>query len=196
VKDGAKEDQPASVPARARQAGDIRARWAWAEPSVWTDRMLTALEDGVRGGVWFSLIDKVYSVTNLRAAFAEVKANRGSAGIDHQTIGMFESNLEANLGRLGEDLRTGNYRPQAIRRVYIPKPGKKEKRPLGIPTVRDRVAQAAARHVLEPIFERDFAAQQLRVPTGTGMQGRTATGERPAEGRLHLGCGRGPQELL
>jgi RNA-directed DNA polymerase len=120
--------------------------------------MLAALEDGVKGGVWYSLMDKVYSAKNLRSAFAEVKANRGSAGVDHQTLEMFEAHLEANLERLSASLRTGGYRPQAIRRVYIPKPGKrKQLRPLGIPTVRDRVAQAAARHVLEPIFERDFA---------------------------------------
>ncbi len=122
--------------------------------------MLTALEDGVKGDKWFSLIDKVYSVRNLRSAFSDVKANRGSAGVDHETIDMFERHLEANLGHLSESLRDGSYRPQAVRRVYIPKPGTKhEKRPLGIPTVRDRVVQAAARHVLEPIFERDFAEQ-------------------------------------
>ena len=145
-----------SRPGGAKHHGEVRARWAWAEPSVWTDRMLTALETGVKGGKWFSLIDKVYAMRNLRAAFAEVKANRGGAGVDHQTIEMFESHLEANLEYLSRSLREGTYRPQAIRRVWIPKPGKKEKRPLGIPTVRDRVVQAALRHALEPIFERDF----------------------------------------
>jgi RNA-directed DNA polymerase len=119
--------------------------------------MLTALEDGVRGDKWFSLIDKVYSLRNLRSAFLKVKANRGAAGVDHQTIERFAARLDENLEHLSESMRTGRYRPQAIRRVWIPKPGKKEKRPLGIPTVRDRVAQAALRHVLEPIFERDFA---------------------------------------
>ena len=120
--------------------------------------MLAALEKGVKGGIWFSLIDKVYAMGNLRSAFASVKRNGGAAGVDHRTIEMFEAQLEANLERLSANLRNGSYRPQAIRRVYIPKPGKKkEMRPLGIPTVRDRVAQAALRHVLEPIFERDFA---------------------------------------
>jgi len=128
--------------------------------------MLTALEQGVKGGVWFSLMDKVYSARNLRAAYAEVKAKRGAGGVDHQTIEMFEANLEANLRYLEEDLRTGAYHPQAIRRVHIPKPGTKDLRPLGIPTVRDRVAQAAARHVLEPIFERDFAAQSYGFRPG------------------------------
>jgi len=74
VKDQPTEAQPASVPVKAKQAGEIRARWAWVEPSVWTDRMLATLERGVKGGVWFSLIDKVYSAANLRAAFAKVKA--------------------------------------------------------------------------------------------------------------------------
>lgn len=121
--------------------------------------MLTALEQGVKGGRWYSLMDKVYAAANLRAAFTRVKANGGSAGVDHVTVADFESHLEANLRALGEALRSGNYRPQAIRRVEIPKPGKRnETRPLGIPTVRDRVAQAAVRHVVEPIFERDFAA--------------------------------------
>jgi len=119
--------------------------------------MLTALEKGVKGGVWFALIDKVWSLPNLHAAFAKVKANRGAAGVDHQSVGMFEKNLEANLEALSTALRTGTYQPQAIRRVHIPKPGSREKRPLGIPTVRDRVVQTALRHVVEPIFEHDFA---------------------------------------
>ncbi len=151
------EGHPTSVPDAAKQVGDASGRWPWVEPSVWTERMLTTLEKGVKGGKWFSLIDKVYSEKNLRSAFTRVKSNKGSAGVDHQTIKMFEANLETNIEHLSRRLKDGTYRPQAIRRVWIPKPGKTEKRPLGIPTVRDRVAQAALRHVLEPIFERDFA---------------------------------------
>src|SRR2546427_8474702 len=119
--------------------------------------MLTALEVGVKGGIWFSLIDKVYKPRNLRVAFAQVKANQGAAGVDHQTIEMFEADLETNLNKVSQQLADGSYRPQAVRRQWIAKPGSKEKRPLGIPTVRDRVVQTALRHVLEPIFERDFA---------------------------------------
>ena len=140
-----------------KQGGDVRARWAWTEPAVWTERMLTALERGIKGGVWFSLIDKVYSLANLRVAFARVKANRGAAGCDHQTIAMYEADLETNLADLSDQLRSGTYRPRRIRRVYIPKPGSRERRPLGIPTVRDRIVQTALRSVIEPIFERDFA---------------------------------------
>lgn len=148
---------PATVSATATQAGDVRARWAWTEPVVWTDRMLTALEQGVKGGRWFSLVDKVYALPTLREAFACVKANRGAAGVDHQTIAMYETRLEANLIELSTQLRAGTYRPQGIRRHWIPKPGTTDRRPLGIPTVRDRIVQTALRLVLEPIFERDFA---------------------------------------
>ena len=151
------DSQPARVPQEAKQVGEVRSRWLWVEPSVWTDRMLTALEKGVKGSKWFSLIDKVYSPANLLSAFARVKANDGSAGVDRQTIVMFENHLGKNIEHLTKSLRDETYRPQAIRRVWIPKPGNKEKRPLGIPTVRDRVTQAALRQVLEPIFERDFA---------------------------------------
>lgn len=132
--------------------------------------MLTALETGVKGGKWYSLIDKVSSLDNLRSAFAQVRRNRGSSGVDRVTIGMFGDHLEENLYRLSVSLRDGSYRPQAIRRVWIPKPGSREKRPLGIPTVRDRVVQTALRNVLEPIFERDFAAQSYGFRPGRGAK--------------------------
>ncbi len=155
---------PAAVPALAKRAGDVQEPpgttrdWAWTEPTVWTPRMLAALEAGVKGGKWYSLIDKLYPVDTLDAAFEQVEANDGASGVDHVTIAQFARDLDANLGRLSEELRRGSYRPQQIRRHYIPKPGSQEKRPLGIPTVRDRVVQTALRMVLEPIFERDFAA--------------------------------------
>jgi len=120
--------------------------------------MLTALEQGVKGGKWYSLIDKLNTEATLRAAFAQVAANRGAAGVDHVTVEHYAKDADANLRGLSEELRTGRYRPQQIRRHYIPKPGSGEMRPLGIPTVRDRVVQTALRIVMEPIFERDFAA--------------------------------------
>jgi RNA-directed DNA polymerase len=119
--------------------------------------MLTALEQGVKGDCWFSLMDKVYSERNLRAAFAKAAANEGAPGVDHVTVKQFERDVDLRVERLHEELRTGMYRPQAIRRVNIPKPGSRETRPLGIPTVRDRVVQGAVRHAIEPIFEREFA---------------------------------------
>ena len=154
----------------ATQAGEIRTRWDWVEPSVWTERMLTALEKGVKGGKWFSLVDKVYALANLGAGFRKVKANGGAAGADHQTIKMFEAHLEENLEKLSQSLREGSYRPQAIKRQWIPKPGSKERRPLGIPTVRDRVVQAALLNVLEPIFERDFAEQSYGFRPNRGCK--------------------------
>lgn len=153
------EDQPESVLEKAIRAGETRSRWDWVEPAVWTERMLTALEQGVRGGKWFSLIDKMLTEHTLRSAFNQVARNEGAAGVDHVTTVMFEQHLDDNLTNLCEELRKGTYQPQLIRRHYIPKPGTQEKRPLGIPAVRDRVVQTALRMTLEPIFEHEFAEQ-------------------------------------
>jgi RNA-directed DNA polymerase len=151
------ESTPPKVPETATQDGDVLLRWSWTEHAVWTERMLTALEQGVKGNCWFSLIDKVYSRKNLLAALTKVTANGGAPGVDRVTVEQFERDWDTNVERLSEQLRTGTYRPQAVRRTHIPKPGSRETRPLGIPTVRDRVVQGAVRHVLEPIFEREFA---------------------------------------
>jgi RNA-directed DNA polymerase len=132
--------------------------------------MLTALEQGVKGGKWYSLIDKVQTETTLKAAFTEVAANKGAAGVDHVSVERFAKEKDANLRRLSEELRKGSYRPQQIRRHYIPKPGSKEMRPLGIPTVRDRTVQTALRMVLEPIFERDFAAHSYGFRPNRGCK--------------------------
>lgn len=128
--------------------------------------MLAALEEGVKGGRWYSLMDKVHPEASLRAAFAQVARNHGSARVDHVTVEAFGADLDGNVKRLSDHLRSGIYCPQAIRRQWIPKPGSKQKRPLGIPTVRDRVVQTALRSVLEPIFERDFAAQSYGFRPG------------------------------
>lgn len=171
VMERATQDKPAAVPARAKQAGEDplarerRARWEWAEASIWTDRMLAALENGVKGGVWFSLIDKVYNPENLWSAWCKTARNNGSAGVDDITIGQYEREVEANLQWLAEQLREGQYQPKAIRRTYIPKPDGKM-RPLGIPTVRDRIVQGAVRHAIEPIFEKEFAAHSYGFRPG------------------------------
>lgn len=156
VTDGSSAPRSATVPHAATPADATDARWAWVAPEVWTARMLTALAQGVRGGRWHTLIDKVYALSTLRAAFTRVKANQGAPGVDHVTVAMYEARLEANLAALSAALRDGTYRPQAIRRHWIPK-GPHERRPLGIPTVRDRLVQTALRLVLEPIFETTFA---------------------------------------
>jgi RNA-directed DNA polymerase len=113
----------------------LRARWAWVEHQVWTDSMLRSLERGIKGGKWYALIDKVYEPKNLQSGFWKVWRNAGSAGIDGQSVRSFEAKEEQQLLRLAEELRTGAYRPAAVKRVWIPKPGSQEKRPLGIPTV-------------------------------------------------------------
>jgi RNA-directed DNA polymerase len=117
--------------------------------------MLTALEAGANGGVWFSLSDKVESLRALRAAWAKVWVNRGSGGVDRQTVQQFAQGAEERLGALSEALKAGSYQPLPVRRVYIPKSDGR-KRPLGIPAVRDRIVQTALRNVLEPIFESTF----------------------------------------
>jgi RNA-directed DNA polymerase len=104
-----------------------------------------------------SLVDKVYSRKNLTLAWERVRANHGASGVDGITIGEFEANLEANLERLHRELREATYQPQPVRRLEIPKRGAPGKtRPLGIPSVYDRVCQQALVNRLEPIFEKVF----------------------------------------
>jgi len=130
--------------------------------------MLTALETGVRGGRWHTLSDKVFSPRNLRSASERVVGNGGAAGVDHQSVEDFLARRPEELRRLEESLRNETYRPQAVRRTWIPKPGTNEQRPLGIPTVRDRVVQTALLHVLEPIFDATFAPHSYGFRHGRG----------------------------
>lgn len=162
------EDKPSSVPARDKQGGGIRARWAWAEPEVWTERMLTALETGVKGNQWFSLMDKIYRVETLAMGWEHVQSNAGGSGVDGITVERFAKDCPGGLLVLNEQLRQGSYRPQPVKRCWIPKPGTNEQRPLGIPTVRDRIVQTAMRLVLEPIFEREFAEHSYGFRPGRG----------------------------
>ena len=170
MKDGRKEEQPSTVPARAQQEGEIRARWAWVEPEVWTERMLATLETGIEGGRWFRLIDKVWRQENLARSLQKVVAKGGSAGIDHQSASQVGERREQTIQKLEQELRTSQYRPQAVKRVWIPKPGSQEKRPLGVPTVRDRIVQGAVLQVMEPIFEREFAPQSYGFRPGKGCK--------------------------
>ena len=149
-----------------KQAGDTQEQWSWVERAVLTDRMLTALETGVKGGTWFSLMDKVYASKSLHAAWEKVRSKRGAGGVDGQSVHHFGARAEAELTRLEEELRSNTYTPESVRRVRIPKPGSSEGRPLGIPAVRDRVVQTALRNALEPIFEHRFA------PTSYGFRPR------------------------
>ena len=158
--------RPTSPP----QAADIRDRWWWVEPSVWTERMLTRLETSEPTTKWFRLWDKVLAEGNLQAAFWAVWRNDGAPGVDGQSVQQFDQQSEAELARLREELRSKRYRRQPARRVWIPKFGTSEQRPLGIPAVRDRTVEAATRHVLEPIFERDFAEHSYGFRPGRGCR--------------------------
>lgn len=152
------EDQSAIVPmAQQAEAAAAHSVWRTAKPHVWTDRMLTALVTGVKGGKWFRLIDKVYDEGNLTAAFRQVAKNGGAAGVDQVSVREFAEQCPENIWQLSDSLRARVYTPSAIRRKYIPKPGTNELRPLGIPTVRDRTVQASLLNVIEPIFEHGFA---------------------------------------
>jgi len=134
-------------------AGEIPA---WANRSVWTDRMLNALTVGVRGGKWHALIDKVESELNLFISARKVVGKNGAAGVDRQSTEDFAEDELDEIHCLHRQLRERTYRPQPVRRVWIPKPGVAQERPLGIPTVRDRVVQTAILNVIEPIFDNDF----------------------------------------
>lgn len=165
-----REETPPSVPARDKQGGEASRRVAGAEPGVWTERMLMALERGVKGNQWFSLIDKVYADRTLELAWAKVRSNAGGSGVDRVTIERFAKGCPRGLLDLKEQLRTASYQPQPVKRVWIPKPGTNQERPLGIPTVRDRVVQTALRMVIEPIFEHRFAEHSYGFRPGRGCK--------------------------
>ena len=160
----------AAVPGTAKQAPFIQTgNRDWVDRAIWTDRMLAALDNGVKGNKWFSLIDKVYRPHTLAAAWQQVKANQGAAGIDGQSIERFAADAERYLGELAEDLKEGRYRAAPVRRVEIPKAGGKT-RPLGIPTVKDRIVQAAVKRVIEPIFEKEFLPMSYGFRPGRGCK--------------------------
>ena len=170
MKETPREVRPAEVTERSKQAGEAPTRWAGVERAVWTERMLAALETGVKGGKWFSLMDKVYAAKNLQAAWDKVRQNNGAKGTDGQSVRDFGARADQELTRLAEEVRQGVYEPQPVKRVYIPKPGSQEQRPLGIPSVRDRVVQTALRNVLEPIFEKKFAPHSYGFRPGRGCK--------------------------
>ena len=153
------EFKPEEVPVKqAKHKGDaptLRERLG-AKPCVWTERMLAALKSGVQVKKWFSLRDKLCRLPVLIEAWEQVKSREGSGGIDKVSIEQFEQHAKKHLLKLQRELEEGTYMPAPVRRVYIPKPGSHEKRPLGIPTIRDRVVQTALLYVIGPIFEVGF----------------------------------------
>ena len=155
--EGGSEEEPAAVPAEDKQAGEDLWQRYGAERGVWSQKMLEALEKGVKGNKWFSLIDKINRLETLGRAWEKVRANAGACGVDRITVEHFAKDSQKRLLAVNEQIKRGSYQPQPVRRVQIPKPGSAEKRPLGIPVVRDRVVQSALKMGIEPIFEREFA---------------------------------------
>lgn len=131
--------------------------WSWVERSIWSGGMLNTVVTRGKEQVWYSLMDKVCRAETLAAACLRVSANRGAPGIDGMTISRYHKNLAHHQATLHQQLADRSYRPLAVRRTHIRKPGSKELRPLGIPCVRDRIAQTAFKLVLEPVFEVTFA---------------------------------------
>ncbi len=168
--EGQSESRAPVVPEKATQGAEThRNDWTWVEASVWSERMLAALENGVKGGQWFSLIDKVYRAETLKAAWQRVEANGGAAGVDGQSVKRFAARAEMYLKELSIALKRGSYRPMAVRRVEIAK-GEGKMRPLGIPVVKDRIVQTALKFVLEPIFEHEFLKISYGFRPGLGCK--------------------------
>jgi hypothetical protein len=125
------EQQNAGSADEATQGGEAARDFSWAEATVWTKWMLSALVNGVKGGKWYALMDKVFAPETLATAWTKVRANKGAAGVDGQSIERFEARAETYLAELSAALREGSYHPQAVKRVDIPK-GDGRTRPLSI----------------------------------------------------------------
>jgi RNA-directed DNA polymerase len=164
------EEPSVPVPERDKQAEEDMWQRYKAERGVWSEPMLAALEKGLKGNKWFSLIDKVWLGRTLELAWEKVKSNAGACGVDGITIERFAKDSQSRLLAVNEQLKRGLYQPKPVKRVWIEKPGSAEKRPLGIPTVTDRVVQAAVRMVMEPIFEKQFAKHSYGFRPGCGCK--------------------------
>lgn len=154
--------QPPTTKTGLEKPKDVFSRNPTGYP-MWTEAMKAAIGKLRQAGrKWFSVYDKVIAPANLQAAWNRInrriqgKKRRQGAGVDGITVAKFADQAPENLRQLGEQLSTGRYRASPVRRHYIPKQGSRKLRPLGLPTVRDRVVQEACRNVIEPIFEAEF----------------------------------------
>jgi RNA-directed DNA polymerase len=165
-----REEPSTSVPNKDEQVEEDLWQRYGAERGVWSKSMLIALEKGIERNKWFSLIDKVRLDRTLGIAWEKVRSNAGACGVDGISVALFEKDSQKRLLAVKERLRKNDYQPKPIRRVHIPKPGSKEKRPLGVPAVIARVVQSAMKMVIEPIFERDFAPSSYGFRPGRGCK--------------------------
>jgi RNA-directed DNA polymerase len=154
----------------AKQGREVPALWQWTEASVWTERMLATLERGIKGGQWFSLIDKIWKTENLQSAARQVAAGKSDKKPDGRKCRRYLQESHWRLPRVQAQIQQGRYQPKPVQRVWIPKLGSKELRPLGLPTVEDRVVQMAIRNVIEPIFEHGFAQHSYGFRPGRGAK--------------------------
>jgi RNA-directed DNA polymerase len=162
-------NKPVTVPFAATPTGEPPDIRQWAHRTVWSERMLTTLlENKVKGGKWHTLIDKVFSDLNLYTSAHRVLGKKGAPGVDGQTTRDFAEHECTELRQLQEQLKQGTYRPAPVKRTWIEKPGSQDKRPLGIPTVRDRIVQKALVHVIEPIFDATFHERSFGFRHGRG----------------------------
>jgi RNA-directed DNA polymerase len=169
VKETQLQIQLPGVP-RAKQGREVPPQWAWTEASVWNERMLATLERGIKGGQWYSLIDKVWKMENLQSAAERLAKGKSAKKADGRRCRRYLEQSRWRLPTLQAKLKTGDYQPRPVQRVWIPKLGGQELRPLGVPTVEDRVVQTALRNVLEPIFEHTFAPHSYGFRPGRGAK--------------------------
>jgi len=155
---------------RGKQGREIPPRWGWTEAAVWTERMLATLERGIKGGKWYSLHDKVWKMENLQRAVAKVTTGKSPKSADGRRCRRYAEQSAKRLPQLQRSIQSGEYQPKPVQRVWIPKPGSKELRPLGVPVVEDRVVQMALRNVLEPIYEHSFAHHSYGFRPGRGAK--------------------------
>ncbi len=134
------------------------------------------------------LMEQILDEANMQAAWKRVRSNKGSAGMDNMTIEEFPEFAQAHLPRIMDQIREGRYKPAPVKRVWIPKPNG-EKRPLGIPTVLDRVIQQAIAQILNPIFDVDFSDSSCGFRYGRQALRRDRTDERIQPVRIRLGSG-------